>query len=331
MESKIHKQLSHQILDIQNNNFDDVAIQLFQYQAKHNEIYGKYIKLLGKDVNSIKTIEEIPFLPISFFKTFEIKSGSWKPEIVFKSSGTTGQIRSKHSVRSLNWYEEISTLGFNHFYEKISNYCTLALLPSYLERNDASLVYMTQFFIDQSPYAQSGFFLNDVQKLKEIIGECSKKNIPILLIGVSFALWDLAEQINIQFPKNTIVMETGGMKGRRKELIRSELHNILKNGFNINQIHSEYGMTELLSQAYAPKNGIFSPTPTMKIRIREFYDPLTILPSGRGLINIIDLANIDSCSFIATDDIGILHKNDTFEVLGRMDNSELRGCNLMIQ
>ncbi len=330
-ELKHREKFKHQIKNIQRDEFDKIAIQLFQYQAKHNEIYEKYIKLLGKNPNSISKIEEIPFLPIQFFKNHRVTTGIWQPKVVFKSSGTTGQIRSKHYVQDLSWYEEISVLGFENQYNSIQNYCVLALLPSYLERQDASLVYMSQFFMKKSNHQESGFFLNDFKNLQNTIKKCKQKSTPILLIGVSFALLDFAEQIKIAFPENSIIMETGGMKGRRKELIRRELHDILKSKFKTQVIHSEYGMTELLSQAYAKKEGIFSPTPTMKIKIREFYDPLAIHGTGRGLINIIDLGNVDSCAFIATDDIGILHENDTFEVLGRMDNSELRGCNLMIQ
>ena len=319
------------IFDLHDNDeFEKMALEIFQFQAKNNLVYKEFLSYLNFDIQSIKKIEEIPFLPIQFFKSHKVLSSRLNVQRVFYSSGTTGNKQSKHYVTDLAIYEESFTKGFEHFYGPVSAYTVLALLPSYLERNGSSLIYMVNNFIQKSKNEKSGFYLNNLEELAQNLIELDKKNEKTLLIGVSFALLDLVEKYKFQL-KNTIVMETGGMKGRRKELIREELHQILGEGFGVANIHSEYGMTELLSQAYSKGNGIFECPPWMKIITRDPEDALTILPDGKsGGINVIDLANSNSCSFIATQDLGKTYPNGSFEVLGRFDNSDIRGCNLML-
>lgn len=313
------------------SEFEDLAFQIFQYQYKYNAFYQRYCSLIGKDLSKIHQISDIPFLPIQFFKNNIIKTGEWQEEYIFTSSGTTGMTTSQHCVRELSFYTQITLQGFQHFYGSIENYCVLGLLPSYLERTGSSLITMADDFIKRSKYPQSGFFLYDYDKLNEVLLKNKAEQIPTILLGVSFALLDFVERFNINFPE-LIVMETGGMKGRRREMIRAELHTEIKKGFNVQNVHSEYGMTELLSQGYSKGQGIYEPTSTLKILIRDMNDPLSILPqTGRlGVVNIIDLANMDTCSFIATDDLGRVYPNNTFEILGRIDNSDIRGCNLMV-
>ena len=313
-----------------NNEFEKMALGLFQFQAKNNLVYREFLTHLHIDIQSIDKVEEIPFLPIQFFKSHKVVSTEETAQRVFLSSGTTGSEQSKHFVSKLSIYEESFTKGFEHFYGSIEDYAVLALLPSYLERDGSSLIYMVNDFIQKSKNEKSGFYLNNLDELAKNLEDLDKNNEKVLLIGVSFALLDLVEKHKFNL-KNTIVMETGGMKGRRKELIRSALHQILCEGFGVENIHSEYGMTELLSQAYSKGNGIFECPPWMKILTRDTEDALTILPEGKsGGINIIDLANVNSCSFIATQDLGKTYPNGTFEVLGRFDNSDIRGCNLMV-
>lgn len=312
------------------NEFEKMALEIFQFQAKNNLVYKEFLTHLHIDTQNINKIEKIPFLPIQFFKSHKVVSSKLTAQRIFLSSGTTGSEQSMHFVTDLGIYEESFTKGFEHFYGAISEYTVLALLPSYLERDGSSLIYMVNDFIQKSKNGKSGFYLNNLEELAQNLAELDKKNEKILLIGVSFALLDLVEKHKFQL-NNTIVMETGGMKGRRKELIRSALHQILSEGFGVDNIHSEYGMTELLSQAYSKGNGIFECPPWMKILMRDTEDALTILPEGKsGGINIIDLANSNSCSFIATQDLGKTYTNGTFEVLGRFDNSDIRGCNLMV-
>ncbi|MGV8947686.1 MAG: acyl transferase [Lutibacter sp.] len=312
------------------NGFVKTALEIFQFQAKNNLVYKEFLSHLHIDIHSINRIEDIPFLPIQFFKSHKVLSTKATVEHVFLSSGTTGNEQSKHFVTDLSIYEKSFINGFERFYGEIEEYTVLALLPSYLERDGSSLIYMANDFIQKSKNKKSGFYLNNLDELAEILIELDKNNKRVLLIGVSFALLDLVEKYNFKL-KNTIVMETGGMKGRRKELIRQELHQVLKDGFGVSNIHSEYGMTELLSQAYSKGNGVFECPPWMKVLTRDTEDALTILPEGKsGGINIIDLANINSCSFIATQDLGKTFSNGTFEVLGRFDNSDIRGCNLMV-
>jgi phenylacetate-coenzyme A ligase PaaK-like adenylate-forming protein len=310
--------------------FEKMALEIFRFQAKNNSVYKEFLTHLHIDIQSVKKIKEIPFLPIQFFKSHKVVSSEENVQRVFLSSGTTGNEQSKHSVTDLSIYEESFTNGFEQFYGPIENYTVLALLPSYLERDGSSLIYMVNDFIRKSRNPKSGFYLDNLEQLAQNLVYLDKKNEKTLLIGVSFALLDLVEKHKFQL-KNTIIMETGGMKGRRKELIREELHQILREGFGVENIHSEYGMTELLSQAYSKGNGIFECPPWMKILTRDTEDALTILPEGKsGGINIIDLSNINSCSFIATQDLGKKYADGTFEVLGRFDNSDIRGCNLMV-
>ncbi|MGA0041568.1 MAG: acyl transferase [Flavobacteriaceae bacterium] len=310
--------------------FERATWEIFQYQFENNPIYRSYCDLLCKHPSDIHSIESIPFLPIEFFKTTKVISGNPQIQKTFRSSGTTGIIRSQHHVADLQLYQKSGRKGFETFYGPISNYAVLALLPSYSERNDASLVSMVEDWMTLSPHQANGFYLNNLNALTEVIAQLEAAQQPTILIGVTFALLDLAEQ----FPqplKHTILMETGGMKGRRKELIRSEVHGILANAFNLDQIHSEYGMTELLSQAYSKGNGSFHCPPWMKALVREQEDPFQIAKLGAtGGLNIIDLANLHSCSFLATQDLGRLHSDQSFEVLGRFDDSDVRGCNLMV-
>lgn len=310
--------------------FNKITLDIFRFQATNNLVYKTFLNHLKVDVNTVEKIEEIPFMPIQFFKSHRIISSSAPTEQLFLSSGTTGMTQSKHYVTDVSIYEESFTKAFQQFYGEIEAYTVLALLPSYLERTGSSLIYMVNNFIEKSNNPKSGFYLNNLDELAKNLQELDKNGTKILLIGVSFALLDLLDAYSFNL-KNTIIMETGGMKGQRKELIREELHNILCDGFGVSEIHSEYGMTELLSQAYSKGNGIFECPPWMKILTRDTEDALTILPEGKsGGINVIDLANINSCSFIATQDLGKTYKNGTFEVLGRFDNSDIRGCNLLV-
>ncbi|WP_243473744.1 LuxE/PaaK family acyltransferase [Winogradskyella sp. MH6] len=309
--------------------FEALALDVFRFQFENNRVYRSFCDLLYKHPSDIKCLTEIPFLPIQFFKTREVLSSLNKVEKIFTSSGTTGSTTSKHFVTDLSIYEESYLKGFQHFYGNIEDYAVLALLPSYLEREGSSLIYMVDDLIQKSDHPESGFYLNNLQDLTETLKSLEAQNQKTLLIGVSFALLDLVEQFQFSL-KHTIVMETGGMKGRRKEIIRQELHDRLKKGFGVNQIHSEYGMTELLSQAYSKGSGIFECPPWMKIITRDTEDALTLLQQNKtGGINIIDLTNMNSCAFIATQDLGKTSENGQFEIIGRFDNSDIRGCNLM--
>ena len=309
--------------------FEALALDVFKFQFNNNKVYRSFCDLLYKHPSDIKRVSEIPFLPIQFFKSHDVLSSSQPIEKTFSSSGTTGSITSKHLVTDLQLYEESYLKVFKHFYGNIEDYVVLALLPSYLERNDSSLIYMVDDLINKSNQSKSGFYLNNLEELANALESLEAKKQKTLLIGVSFALLDLVEQYQLNL-KHTTIMETGGMKGRRKEIIRQELHQILLSGFGVNQIHSEYGMTELLSQAYSKGNGVFECPPWMKILTRDTEDALTIQqPNKTGGINVIDLANVNSCSFIATQDLGKVDNNGHFEIIGRFDNSDIRGCNLM--
>lgn len=304
-------------------------MKVFQFQANENAVYHEYLAHLGVNAGSIRSVEEIPFLPIQLFKTHKVVSGNLaEHDIIFSSSGTTGSATSKHIVTSLDIYEESFKRAFNLFYGSPKGYRILALLPSYLERKGSSLIYMVDSLISDSDHPDSGFFLANFDQLRQVLSAESDRKT--LLIGVSFGLLNFIEEQKISL-KNTTVMETGGMKGRRKELTREELHHALQEGFGIDSIHSEYGMTELLSQAYSSGKGIYRCPPWMKVMVRDTNDPLTLLPMGSsGGVNVIDLANINSCSFIATSDLGKTHIDGSFEILGRFDYSDLRGCNLMV-
>ena len=313
------------------DSFADTALQVFDYQYYNNETYRNFAQLLRRTPKQVSSLEEIPFLPISFFKTHRIQTGEWNPERIFRSSGTSGMETSAHLVKETALYERSFTEGFRHFYGAPDEYCFLALLPSYLERTDSSLVYMLQALMQQSRHPDNGFYLYDYQQLNRKVNDLEQAGQKTLLLGVSYALLDFSEQYPIPL-KNTIVMETGGMKGKRREMLRSELHEILHQRFDLEHIHSEYGMAELFSQAYSKGNGIFRTPPWMRVMIRQTDDPLTLVPKGkRGGINIIDLANIHTCSFIATQDLGTVFPDRTFEISGRFDHSDLRGCNLMVE
>ena len=319
------------IFNIQNEQeFNKVALTIFKHQFKNNKVYRSFCDLLYIHPSDVSKVEEIPFLPIPFFKSRKVVSSSGEPQEIFTSSGTTGSTTSKHYVTDINIYKESYLKGFSHFYGNIEEYTVLALLPNYLERKGSSLVFMVDDLIRKSKNKESGFYLHNLKELAQKIIKLDKNGQKVLLIGVSFALLDLIEMQKFNL-KNTIIMETGGMKGRRKELIREELHQLLQNGFGVEEIHSEYGMTELLSQAYSKGKGIFKTPPWMKILTRDTEDALTIKPKGKnGGINVIDLANYNSCSFIATQDLGKVHENGTFEIIGRFDTSDIRGCNLMV-
>jgi phenylacetate-coenzyme A ligase PaaK-like adenylate-forming protein len=310
-------------------SFEQKALEVFQYQATHNPIYKSFIEHLGIAPTKVDRVAQIPFLPIAFFKQHEVRIPG-KVEQLFTSSGTTGMEPSKHWVQDVSVYQESYSTAFNLFYGDISQYTLLALLPSYAEREGSSLIYMIDDLLQQAQ-AGSGYYLHNHKELFEKLETLKKLGKPTILLGVTYALLDFVEQFSINFPE-LIVMETGGMKGKRKELIREELHQELCSGFCVASIHSEYGMTELLSQAYSKGKGIFSCPPWMQVYIRDTNDPLQLMGAEKtGGINIIDLANVHSCSFIATQDLGKLTGPNQFEVLGRFDASDIRGCNLLIQ
>lgn len=324
--------LQERIKSVKDQDFEELALAVFHYQANSNALYRQYLDLLGIAQAQVRQLSDIPFLPIEFFKKHQIQSGAW-PEIkTFSSSATTGSVPSQHLVRDEQWYRENARRGFAHYYGPLDQYIVLALLPSYLERSGSSLILMAEDFIQQSNQELGGFYLYEQEELLRQIAHISEQtDKKILLLGVSFALLDLAENHARALPEGTIVMETGGMKGRRKELTRAELHAVLKEAFHLPRIHSEYGMTELFSQAYSKGEGIFQPCPTMKVLSREITDPLTLRTDSRtGALNIIDLANLDTISFIATEDLGKVFSDGSFEILGRLDASEIRGCNLMV-
>lgn len=310
--------------------FEKIALKVFRYQHENNLVYREFCDLLKVVPQKVKTLVQIPFLPIQFFKTHAVVSNTNPIQNTFTSSGTTGMITSKHLVTDASIYEESYRKGFSQFYGNIEDYVVLALLPSYLEREGSSLIYMVKDLIELSNHSESGFYLHNHDELIKKLTELDNSGQNVILIGVTFALLDLIEKHQFQLI-NTIIMETGGMKGKRKEMIREELHQQLCEGFGVSAIHSEYGMTELLSQAYSLGEGVFECPSWIQILIRDTEDALTYIPQGKtGGINVIDLANINSCSFIATQDLGKKNPNNSFEVLGRFDNSDIRGCNLMV-
>ncbi|MFA5619634.1 MAG: acyl transferase [Weeksellaceae bacterium] len=310
------------------SDFKEIALKVFRYQAEYNPVYKEFLHYLNLNVSTIRSVEQIPFLPIRFFKSFDIVTGNAVPEVVFTSSGTTGAQPSRHVVSDLRFYHESLARSFRYFYGNLQDYTIFALLPSYLERQGSSLIDMVEFWLKTS--GKGGFYLYNHEELCRDLLEHEKTGNKAILIGVSFALLDFVENFKLNL-KNTIVMETGGMKGRKKEITREELHQKLKTGLGVKRIHSEYGMTELLSQAYSKGDLKFRTPQWMKILIRDTEDPLTILPSEKtGGINVIDLANLNSCSFIATEDLGRKFDDGSFEILGRFDHSDVRGCNLMV-
>ncbi len=325
-------ELEDKIFNVQKHGFEQVALELFKLQYRENILYRTFAEAINIDPGKVNNVTLIPFLPVSFFKTHDVVTGNFDPEVMFESSGTTQTGNSKHIVKSASLYRRSFIDAFQLFYGSPENWCIAGLLPAYLERKNSSLVMMVNDLIELSGHPGSGFYLYEHGKLAELIMNNEAASQKTLLIGVTFALLDLAE--HFRFPLTyTTVMETGGMKGRRKEITRSEVHEILCEAWKLDFIHSEYGMTELLSQAYSSGNGLFRCPPWMKIILRDEDDPLTVKPlssdTQSGLINVIDLANIYSCAFIATDDIGKLYPDGSFEVIGRMDSSDVRGCSLM--
>ena len=310
--------------------FCSLALEVFQYQYQNTPVYQEFCDYLQRGPGDVSGIEQIPFMPIEFFKFKKVLPYHLEATSLFSSSGTTGIEPSKHYIHDLDLYRKSFRKTFQQFYGEIRNYCVVALLPSYLERKDSSLVFMVNDLIVRSENPSSGFFLNEYDELARILQKLSAKNTPVILIGVSFALLEMAEKYQLSLP-NTTVIETGGMKGRRKEIIREELHQKLITAWGLSNVHSEYGMTELLSQAYSRESGLFHGPSWMRILIRDTEDPLKFLSAGKtGGINVIDLANIYSCSFLATQDLGKMSKEGGFEVLGRFDHSDVRGCNLMV-
>ena len=326
-----YKSLRSRIINLDDKDFPEVALRIFQYQAKGNSIYSEFLGHLGVEPAQVKHWRDIPFLPIELFKAQKVTTGQWPTDVVFNSSGTGGA-PSKHYIRDLEFYHQISAGTFNRFYGSLSQYHLFALLPGYQENQSSSLISMVQHFIESTDTSYSGFYLDDHRQLMEQMHRAHEEGTrKVLLWGVSFALMDLAESYSLNIP-GLVVMETGGMKGRRPEITRDQLHHTLQKAFAVEAVHSEYGMAELSSQAYAVERGLFHLPPWMRVVVRELDDPLYDAPYGRtGRINIIDLANLHSCAFIATQDIGIMKPEGSFLILGRMDNSEVRGCNLMLE
>jgi hypothetical protein len=324
----LHSEIVNNIFD-ETQSFTEKANQVFQFQYACNKVYRSWNDILHTDIARFFSLSNIPFLPISFFKTHKVVCGEFESRIIFESSGTTQSNISRHYVNDTALYKKSFLRAFELFYSDVKEWCIIGLLPSYLERKNSSLVMMVDELIQQSNNKRSGFYLYEFDKLKNVLTQLEAQKQKTLLIGVTFALLDFAGQYPMRL-NHTIVMETGGMKGRRNEMTREEVHSILCSRLGINNVHSEYGMTELLSQAYSKGRGKFYCPPWMKVLIRDEEDPLLVKEHGRGVLNIIDLANIYSCSFIATDDVGTVHKDGSFEVHGRMDNSDIRGCSLMI-
>ena len=310
--------------------FESHALKLYAYQYEQNSTYRSFCDLINVHISDVEQVTDIPFLPIQFFKTHNLNSYSSDPAIIFRSSKTTGQTASEHPVHDLELYIKSFEKGFAHFYGNIEDYVLLALLPSYLERDDSSLVFMADHLIKKTKRPDSGFYLNDWEALRTKLNLLESQGQKTILLGVSFALLEGAENFYWDL-KNTLIMETGGMKGMRKEWVRAALHQKLKDSYKVNQIHSEYGMTELLSQAYSQADGIFKTPPWMRVFTRSVEDPFELLQNNKtGALNIIDLANVDSCAFLATQDLGKVYPDQRFEVLGRFDHAEIRGCNLMV-
>ena len=317
------------IFSVSETEFDALALEIFHFQYQNNAIYRAFSEALKISLHSVNAIEKIPFLPVSFFKSHEIKTEIFQADAIFESSATTGTVRSRHHVKEIEVYQKSLKAAFEKNYGSVKDYCIIGLLPSYLERNTSSLVFMVNELIKFSGHPQSGFYLDEHDKLKEVLTFLELNEQKTILLGVTFGLLDFAEKFQLPL-KNTTIIETGGMKGRREEMTRSEVHEILKNAFSKTEIHSEYGMTELLSQAYSKGEGIFECPAWMKVLVRDDEDPFTVKNAGNGALNIVDLANIYSSSFIATDDVGKIYSNGSFEVLGRMDGSDLRGCSLLL-
>lgn len=325
------KSFEQVLYTVNDSTFDDIALRIFYKQAKENKVYRDFIGFLGIEPNSIDRLDKIPFLPISFFKSHDVVTGNQGiPEIIFSSSGTSGSFSSRHIVPQLSFYLSNAKRNFEFFFGSLTEYHILALLPSYLERDGSSLISMVNYFMAESQSSGSGFYLNNYEELLRQIKKVKDDGRKVLLLGVSFALLEMAESFEVDLSQ-CIIMDTGGMKGKRKELTREELHAFLQNKFHVDVIHSEYGMTELMSQAYSAGGGLYSSPPWMKAVARDLNDPFKMEPIGKtGGINVIDLANLHSCAFIETQDLGKIHQNGRFEILGRFDNSDIRGCNLLV-
>ncbi|PWT78331.1 MAG: acyl transferase [Bacteroidetes bacterium] len=321
--------LKERVFKANRDTFASIALEIFRFQYLNNALYKLYVESLKIDPNMISDISRLPFMPISFFKENSIKTTDFESEIIFESSGTTRSQPSRHFVKDLDIYRKSYKRGFELFYGEPVDWCIIGLLPSYIERGNSSLVWMVDQLIHSSKDARSGFYLDELDELHHVLQSLEAENRKTLLIGVTFALVDFAERFSLDL-KNTIVMETGGMKGRRKEITRMELHEFLKRKLGLKTVHAEYGMTELLSQAYSKGEGIFNTPPWMKVLVSGDDDPFDINPAGEGVINVIDLANLYSCSFIATDDLGRIYSDGSFEVLGRRDASDIRGCSLLV-
>lgn len=309
--------------------FGSRALELFRFQYAYNPLYRRYAQVLNVDPSTVAVPEAIPFLPVGFFKTEPVKTTDFVPGAVFSSSGTTGMISSRHFVKELDWYKASFLAGFQRFYGTVTDWCVIGLLPSYLERSDSSLVVMVDELIRQSGHPDSGFYLYEHERLRATLQSLEARGQKTLLIGVTFALLDLAERYSLSL-RHTVIMETGGMKGRRREITRAELHGFLTARLGVAAIHAEYGMTELLSQAYSAGGGLFACPPWMRVLVRCDDDPLEVRTSGEGILNIIDLANRWSCGFIATEDVGRVYPDGRFEVSGRVDNSDMRGCSMLV-
>lgn len=317
--------------EITPENFEATALNVFYFQAEYNSVYKAYLNFLSKDPQQVKEIGQIPFLPIEFFKTHTIVSHQFKPEVIFQSSGTTLQQRSKHLVADTDFYCQHAQQLFEETYGSLVGSVIIALLPSYLEQGDSSLVMMIDHFIKSSKQTETGFYLQNYVELRETIKRAKAGDKRIFLFRVTYALLDLAEEVTTEEFNGVTIFETGGMKGCRREMVREELHAILTQAFGVESIHSEYGMTELLSQAYSQGQGIFQPSKTLRVLMRDVNDPFSISQGpGSGGVNVIDLANVDSCAFIETKDLGKLYPDGSFEILGRFDNSDIRGCNLLV-
>jgi hypothetical protein len=327
-QSQVNFASLNNIFSVDAGSFTECCLQLFRFQYQNNQTYRQWCDALGYEAEAVRSIEQVPFLPISFFKSHRVVTTGFTPEVIFESSGTTGMNASKHYLKSAELYRESFLKAFRMFYGEPRDYCILALLPSYLERGGSSLVYMVDELVRQSRHPSSGFYLHEHEALAGKLRELEKAGQKTLLFGVTYALLDFAEAFPMQL-EHTIIIETGGMKGRKKEMTRAEVHGILQVQLGLKDIHSEYSMTELLSQAYATSRGRFYCPPWMKVLVRGEDDPLEIQEKGRGVINVIDLANVYSCAFIATDDAGLLYDDGRFEVLGRVDNSDIRGCSLL--
>lgn len=336
MSKDLAQKLSQAILDNEaTRDFEGLALQIFRYQAQANPVYAQFLQHLRTDIQQVKSLQDIPFLPISAFKYHTLQSDIWQPECVFQSSGTTGQQASRHLLRHADWYHQLAERGILEQYQRpVEAFCTVALLPSYMERGGSSLVFMVENFIQKSRYKESGFFLDDRQKLAQILTENAENQRPTLFFGVSYALLDFAQDFPAPLAPNIRIVETGGMKGRRRETTKEELHASLQAAFPLAHIDSEYGMTELLSQAYLLNGQYFLPNSTMRVLLREPSDPRAFVqqPEKTGAINVADLANLHTLSFIATDDLGRLSLDapHAFKVLGRFDAADIRGCNLLV-